>query len=155
VGDYSDGDLSSSGSPERKRKASTPPPKEQSIAPALKEALVSSRKKEEKLAPPVHPDLVPVWEEIVTGGLEVAERDALIEGLPRIENCPFLKPSKLNTELAKTIGPVLTRRENQVSRKQTQLAAWLLGVAKLLSVFISANVEADKEYVNTLGAVSC
>ena len=77
-----------------------------------------------------------------------------MEGLPRIENCPFLKPSKINVELAKTIGPVLTRRDNRLSRKQVQLAACLSGVAELLSVFIAANEEADKKYVSTLGAVS-
>lgn len=91
MGDFSD-DESWLKSPERKKEVDTSLPKDKPMAPEMKEALIPSWKKEEVVAPPIHTDLVPVWEEIVTMGLETAERDALIEGLPRIGNCPFLKP---------------------------------------------------------------
>ena len=137
------------------KKDVTPPPEDNTKAKeAVKKNFSSTSTQSEELSPPVHEELAGPWGEVAQNGLPVEERDALIAKYPRSSNCPFLRPPDLNREIAKVVGSFQTKRDDRLSRKQSQLSAALTGVAKLMASFITAEDAVGKQHFDDLAAVS-
>lgn len=108
---------------------------------------------EKVFTPPVPQDFALRWEEIVQLGLKQEERDALLIKYPLIENCEFLEPPSLNSELLQALTDVARTRDQRLVKKQARLAACLTGIGKSVSALVTTDGPKNLMLIETLSDV--
>lgn len=80
----------------------------------------------------VHSDLVSIWSRVLKDGLTKEVKDELIKSLPQIRDCQTSAPS-LNPEIKATISAKVLKRDNHLSKKQSQMGHVICGLGEIVS----------------------